>query len=398
MRRMRTAAVAAAMMIILPGVPSAQPRDPTGAQPANAAITEYSSPKGQAVSGWTTTVPAVNRGIYVVRTIWQGTPLSDVRVEWRRHIEDAVPALAGETKRIGTAIFRPESGSYFLTAEWRPDGDFARPRKHGDRFAWFGGNPWLVSSENSEVITLILEGVPESPAAPTSKRTGVFGRVTLDGAPVSGAGVFAYEKTGTGMKADDFQATVRTNEKGEFALDLPPGRYYLLARLRADNTEDIGPLHKGDLLGYDPRNPVVAEEGRSATSAIPMVRLVMLKSRAESSAFPPGTISGRIVDRFDHPVAGAFAAIYQNSKMVGMPVFISERTGEDGRFELSVPVPGSYFLCARSGYGTPAAGSWFGTWDKSLDHSIRIGSGDVDSGIEIVVDRLLRAPVPSGNP
>jgi hypothetical protein len=396
MMNVRSVAVAAAFTILWLGsfsvysVPSASAgASATAATPEGkaAGATTGAPARGAAVSGKTTARSSVKTGTYVVRTVWKNAPLSNVRVEWRHQPDDAAPLLSGTTVRFGTANFRPASGTYYLTAEWRADEDFARPRKPGDRFAWLGGNPLLVSSETSEIVTLMLEEVSPLPSSPTAG-TGVFGRVTLGGVPVADVGVYAYAKTGSGFKGDDFQATVRTNAKGEFALELPPDRYYLLARLRADNSVDLGPLHKEDLLGYDPRNPVVVVKGRFAPSAIPVARLKMVKSRAESSAFLPGTIEGRIVDRDGRPVRGAYAALYEKPSMAGRSVFRSEPAGADGRFKLSVPIPGSYFLGARSGYGSPVAGGWFGAWGGSADHSIQIKTGEFLAGVEIVVNRL----------
>jgi hypothetical protein len=246
----------------------------------------------------------------------------------------------------------------------------------------------LVSSDAGGEITMILEEVPPLPLSALPVGTGVSGRVTLNGASAANVGVYAYAKTGSGFKGNDFQATVRTNDKGEFALELPPGQYYLLARLRADKSVDLGPLHKGDLLGYDPRNPIVVEEGHYVAVSVPLVPLKMLKSLAESSTFRPGTIEGRIIDRDGRPVSGAYAALYEKPRMVERPAFRSEPAGADGRFQISVPVPGSYFLGARSGYGgAPAVGGWFGAWNGNAEHSISIKRGDTRVGIEIVVDR-----------
>ncbi len=337
-------------------------------------------------------------GIYVVRTVWKSAPLSGARVKWWRKLGNGDPALVKDTVRFGTAIFRPVSGTYYLTAEWRPDGNFSRPCKPGDRFAWLGGNPLLVSSKISEMITLTLEEVPPPPSFAPPLGTGIFGRVTLSGVPAANVGVFAYAKTSSGLKGDDFRAVVRTNAEGEFTLALPAGRYYLLARLRADNSVALGPLHKGDLLGYDPQNPVVVMGGHYTASAIPVDHLKMVKSRAESSAFLPGIIEGHIVDRGGHPVPGVYAALYEKPSMSGRSVFRSEPVGNDGRFKLSVPVPGSYFLGARNGYGSPAAGGWLGAWNGSADHAIRIKTGEVHPDVEIVVERVSKGHGPPKNP
>lgn len=329
-------------------------------------------------------------GTYVVRTIWKDAPLTKARVEWRRKIEDSAPTLVGDTLRVGTANFRPETGSYFLTADWRADGDYTRPRRPGDRFAWFGGNPLFVSSESSETFTLMLEEVPAPPVT-AQTGTGVYGRVTLDGVPVADAGIYAYAKTGSGFKGDDFLGHTHANAQGEFKLELPPDQYYILARLRpADNSVNIGPLHKGDLLGYNPGNPIVVEQGRLAIAAIPLVQLKMVKTRAEASAMLPGIIEGRIVDSNGKPVAGVYAALYSGQNMSGRSMFRSEPTGNDGRFKLSVPLPGNYYLSARSGYGTPVAGSWFGAWAGNNEHKIAVKFGDMRGDIEIVVGRLTK--------
>lgn len=403
MRKIRSVAFAALMTILLLGslsvytVRSANAAGGDAVAAAPAAKGGGASAGGVALPGGKTASPAVKPGTYVVRTVWKNAPLSNVRVEWRRQPGDAAPVLVGDTIRFGTAIFRPTSGTYYLTAEWRTDGNFARPRKPGDRFAWLGGNPLLISSEISEMITMMLEEVPPPPSSPSPKGTGVFGQVTLGGVPVAGVGVYAYAKTGSGFKGDDFQATVRTNANGEFALELPPDRYYLLARLRGDNSVDLGPLHKEDLLGYDPGNPLVVEKGHFAPSTIPAARLKMVKSRVESSAFLPGTIEGRIVDRGGRPIPGVYAALYEKPSMAGRSVFRSEPAGADGRFKLTVPIPGSYFLGARSGYGSPTTGGWVGVWGGSADHAIPIKTGEVRAGIEIIVDRVSKEVEPSGN-
>jgi hypothetical protein len=394
MQKMRSVVVGAVLAVVMLGGSPGQPVSLARA----AASADDPSGKG---SGVLTAAPvgepamasgmlaqlAVKPGTYVVRTVWKDAPLTKARVEWRRQVDDAHPALVGDTLRVGTATFRPEPGTYYLTADWRPDGDFKRPRRPGDRFAWFGGNPRLVSSETSEVITLILEEVPLPPLRPPLTGTGIFGRVTLDGVPLANVGVYAYAKTGSGFKGDDFQAVVRTNGAGEFVMNLAPDQYYLLARLRADNSIDIGPLHRDDLLGFDAGNPLVVVKGGFSPAAIPLTRLKMVKSRAESAAFRPGTIEGRIVDLEGRPVPGAYAALYGKPNMSGRSLFRSDPVGADGRFKLSVPIPGNYFLSARSGYGTPENG-WFGAWDGNPDHLLSIKSGEVRAEVEIIVNRL----------
>jgi hypothetical protein len=147
------------------------------------------------------------------------------------------------------------------------------------------------------------------------------------------------------------------------------------------------------MLGYDPGNPIVVESGRYTPSAIPVAQLKMIKL-VETPAFKPGTIEGRIIDHHGRPVPGAYAALYDNLRMVGRAVFRSDPVGADGKFLLSVPVPGEYFLGARSGYGSaPAAGGWFGAWDGPADHSIKIMTGEARF-VEIIVNQLAQEKGP----
>jgi hypothetical protein len=342
-------------------------------------------------TGGLTARPKLAAGTYVVRTIWKGAPIPKVRVEWRHRVDDPLPHLSKQTIRFGTAQFQPPSGSYILTADWRPDGDYTRPRRPGDRFAWLGGNPLLVSSEIGGEITLVLEEVPQ-PLAPhvvPATGSGIVGRVMQGRLAVADAGVYAYASTDSAFKGNDFEALVRTNSSGEFTLPLPPGKYYLLARLRADNSVDLGPLHKGDLLGYAPQNPLVVEQGHFTTSIVPVVPLKMLRSLAESSAIKPVIIDGQIVDRSGQPMTGVYAALYGNPNMVDRPSFRSEPTGPDGRFQLTVLVPGEYFLAARTGYGgAPPSGGWFGKWSEKTGPAISVKTGTDRTEIKIVVDRI----------
>lgn len=398
MQKMRLITLAASFIIFFSGgtlihpVSSANAETSAPAGKTDGTATHVSALSGG--SGMTAKPQATSKvkpGTYVVRTVWKSAPLSNVRVEWRHQPEEAAPAMTGVTVRLGTAVFQPKSGSYYLTAEWRKDGNFKRPQSPGDRFAWLGGNPLLVSSESSEMITLMLAEIPAPVLSTPPAGTGIFGLVTLEGIPIANAGVYAYSNSDSGFKGDDFQATTRTNAKGEFAFELPPGSYYILTRLRKDNSVDLGPLHKEDLLGYDPWNPVVVEQGHFTASVIPSLRLKMVKSRTESSAFLPGTIEGRIVNSKGQPVPGVYAAIYNKASMSGRSVFRSEPVGTDGRFKLSVPIPGSYFLGARSGYGSPVPGVWTGTWDGSADHSIVIKTGETHPGVEIIVEQISEA-------
>lgn len=225
-------------------------------------------------------------GTYLVRAIWQDAPISKARIYWRANPADPEPVFSGSTVRFGTAQFRPQAGTYFITAEWRSDGDYARLRRPGDRFAYLPVNPVVISSGVKGEASLVLDEVFPAPPLPVDLPTGeygVFGRVTVGVGPQAGIGVFAYPNADTGFRGNDFKASAQTNDNGIFRLDLPPGSYYLLARKRSGGG-DVGPLKRGDVFGYDPSGPVAVEAGRYTPSSITANKLRMIKSSHDASA------------------------------------------------------------------------------------------------------------------
>ncbi len=301
------------------------------------------------------------------------------------------PAFSGATDGNGTVFCPLAAGRYFLVAQWRADGDYARPIAPGDRFAYFGGNPVFVSRGRVREIVLALEEFvpPPKAAAPPPGLSGVAGVVLSGGAPVAGAQVTAYLKADGGFRDMGFAASGPTAADGGFLLDLPPGAYYLVARKRAGGGV-AGPLRKGDAFGYYAANPVTVVPGRFARVAIPVTLLRLRNAPAYSGdSVAAAFIEGRILGRDGKPRKGAYAALYDNPELLNRPVFLSDVTGADGRYRLPVPAPGTYFLGARNSYGgSPAPGDLYGRYEGSPDHSLTVRDGDVLTGVDIVVEEV----------
>jgi len=311
-------------------------------------------------------------------------------VEWFTGIGNsgAGPAAARRTDENGIASCLLPPGRYFLLARWRGDGDYLRPNAPGDRFAYFGGNPVYVHAGSAGELHLGLEEVypPPSPQSGEPAGTGVAGFVRGSEGPLEGAHVFAYTRTDSGFRDLGFAASAPTGEDGGFLLDLPPGNYFLVARRRASGGM-AGPLRKGDSFGYFPDNPVTVERDRLTRVVIPATRLKLRNVPAYSRDYAaPASIEGKILDRNGNPRRGVYAALYDNPELLNRPQFLSEVTGPDGRFRLPVPLPGRYYLGARSGYGgSPGPGDLYGRYEGSPDHAIVVRDGDRLTGIDIVV-------------
>jgi len=325
-----------------------------------------------------------------VRVTYRETPQPGAEVEWSAGIRDpgGNPAAVRVTDAKGVATVSLPPGRYFLLARWRGDGDYSRPNAPGDRFAYFGGNPVFLHAGSAGELHIGLEEIslPPPPLPGEPPGTGVAGLVRESGGPVEGAHVFAYTRTESGFRDLGFAVSSPTGEEGGFLLDLPPGTYYLVARKRASGGL-AGPLRKGDSFGWYPDNPVAVEQGRRTRVVIPATRLKLRNIPAYSRDYAaPSFIEGRILDPNGFPRKGVYAALYDNPDLLNRPLFLSDVTGPDGKFRLPVPLPGRYYLGARSGYGgSPGPGDLYGRYEGTPDHAIVVREGDRLTGIDIVV-------------
>jgi hypothetical protein len=340
----------------------------------------------------TSSPPPGKKGV-AVRVTFREIPLPEARVDFRRSPggEDGPPAATGRTDRDGIATFDLPAGRYLLVAQWRADGDYSRPIAAGDRHAYFGGNPVFTDEGAEREIFLGLEEHENSPAVPNEPPggTGVSGRVVSGGAPAAGAIVFAYPRAEPGFRDPGAAAAAITGPDGSFVLDLPPGNYHLVVRRRAAGGV-AGPMRKGDLFGYYPANPVSVHTGAYIRVSIPATVLKLRNAPSYSAQYrSAAVIEGRILGRDGVPREGVFAALYGNPELLNRPSFLSEVTGADGRYRLPVPVPGAYFLGARTGYGgSPAPGDLYGRYEGNPDHSVTVRQGDHLTGIDITVHEV----------
>jgi len=151
-----------------------------------------------------------------------------------------------------------------------------------------------------------------------------------------------------------------------------------------------GPLRKGDLFGYYPGNPVTIAGGSVPRIAIPATLLKFRNAPVWSAGYEaPASIEGRIVDKAGRPVRGVYAALYDNPDLLNRPVFLSDVTGADGIYRLPVPIPGKYYLGARSVYGgSPAPGDLYGRYEGNPEHVVTLREGDHRTGVDLTVDAL----------
>lgn len=284
-------------------------------------------------------------------------------------------------------------GTYHLAARQPPAG-VDEPPAEGSLMSYHGSNPLRLAAGGAAEVSFSLTRVA-SPVVTAGGEPGsgaIEGRLVLDGRPVEGAVVKLFLDAGSEFRGAGFAASPPTDGRGEFRFDyLPESAYFVVARRRAAGSGG-GPLAEGDAYGYFAANPVVVRAGTVTALELEM----LTKGREDGGAFgrarPGGTsVAGRITDLAGSAVPGVHAFAYEEAVMShGKPAALSAEADAEGRYVLSLPGGGTYYLGARSGYGdSPAKGEWYGRYEGTVDHSLRLEAGAALEGIDIVVERIL---------
>lgn len=191
---------------------------------------------------------------------------------------------------------------------------------------------------------------------------------------------------------------VPLDSQGRFTARLPVGDWYVGAVKRGESRE-IGPPREGDyfFMGRDENGKArrfsVLHDQRTEMGvlheAVPFDRSL--------TAVREGTtgMEGVVLDRDGKPVAGVIVFAFASPTTAGRPLFVSERTGTDGRFLLRVADEGTYYLKIREAYGggPPIDGAMVAGVGDESPLTVKVKRGGIRSDIEIRAHRFSR-PVP----
>lgn len=180
------------------------------------------------------------------------------------------------------------------------------------------------------------------------------------------------------------------DENGAFNAVLPEGKYYMGATHKLSG-EKLGPPQDGDyfFINQDEKgNPIL----HTVTQFKPVDAGVI--SGAEifnsKSLVTEGItmIQGTILDGKGSPVEGILVFAFSTPTMIGIPLFVSERSDKDGKYLLRLADGGKYYLRARAGYGggPPSADQSIGIYKKG--GPISIAAGEAKQGIDITIHRV----------
>lgn len=229
--------------------------------------------------------------------------------------------------------------------------------------------------------------------AEMSKIGSISGQVMItEGVPMSEGLVFFFnEDSGAPPSFDRYwrvpDEVVNTDINGKFRAVLADGKYYIGAIKRKTN-EDIGPLQEGDLFlpFYADGAPTKYVINNGSAINLGIVYGVkpfstsILKTGAGITA-----IEGYVTNSRGKPLENTLVFAYSTPTMFGKPLFISEKTGKDGKYLLRVYEGGNYYLKIRNSYGGGAmkAGEIMGSFGEERPKAVEVKTGTIVKGINI---------------
>jgi hypothetical protein len=326
------------------------------------------------------------RGYLAGRLVAEGHPVEGATVSAKQ--SQGALRVEATTDPTGVYRFPPlPPGAYRVAA--RTEGS------EGRMGAAPGKNPVQVAAGRETWVG--LQAVPwEEPGfRPREAAPGhgsLAGTVRFAGRPVAGAVVNLYLDEAEALRGPGFRQSFATGEDGAYTLEeVPAGRYFAVARRRAAGGA-FGPVREGDLYGEALANPIPVREGHETRLDLHLVRKERDDDPNAELLRRSGTgLRGQVVDPNGTPVAGVYVFAYRD-RIIGhrMPDFLTLPTAEDGAFSLALEGEGVFYVGARerSG-GSPAPGEWFGFYEGSPDHGVRVSAGRILSDVEIVVRRVL---------
>ncbi len=224
----------------------------------------------------------------------------------------------------------------------------------------------------------------------------VTGKLAVKGkGPMTGGMVFFFsEQSGPPPSATKYWRvpthSFNIDNDGSFEAELPEGNYYMGASQKFSG-EMLGPPKDGDYFfissdaGGNPKLHEVSQfknlDMGLGEEAAPFSSKKLVKKGITS-------IQGAIVDTKGKAVHGMLVFAFPTATMFGRPMYVSERTGKEGKYMLRVASGGKYYLRARAHYGggPPSADQIMGVYAKGK--ALDIKTGEVKNGIDITVSTM----------
>ncbi len=314
-----------------------------------------------------------------VRYRGEGVPGAYVEAFTRAN-PDGQAVTATNTGADGRFRLTLPPGSYLVTVKKRPEG----PGSGGMLFGSSGDDPVRVEQGTVTLPPLVMRDLGGSGEI-SGGQVPVSGAVHGEGGPLSGAYVYFYPEGFA--RGPGYLARVRSGEKGLFTAGLAPGSYTVTVRY-GPSGDGMGSVGVQDLVGSFSGNPLAVGKDpvRLGRIEVRPVDPVAWEKRHWAASSGPLSVVGTILREDGSPVAGAYAFLYEDHRMVGKPLAISSPTGTDGTYSLAVSRPGTYYLGARTRFGGPVEpGEFMGAWDDKGPRPLSLEGNVPSTRCDIVV-------------
>jgi hypothetical protein len=216
------------------------------------------------------------------------------------------------------------------------------------RQVWSTGAGVLLAA----VFTLLASACSlKTSAATPTVRSAIEGKVTFRGEALAGAVVTVYDTMTAYREGLAAYTCGPTAENGDFAVDLPPGRYYVTAA-----AEGPGAV-PGRLFNFHGSNPVAVPPSTRVPLGISMAPLPPPPRFMDDPETGGGGIAGVVLHEGE-PLAAATVFLYlgEQTDFKGTAYAVAPPTDEEGRFSLSGLVESGYYVLVRKRAGRQLAG------------------------------------------
>jgi hypothetical protein len=231
-----------------------------------------------------------------------------------------------------------------------------------------------------------------------SANTFLTGRITEVpmGQPVEGAFVYVYKESNTHFFGPPNYLSAASDQNGRYALEIPPGKYYVFARKRQSGSYQ-GPLIKDDFSGEPGAGRGAETFGPGKTTVDLMLQKLEGQQFYRPEKFGAKTttvIAGRILDQAGRPVFGAMAFAYRDKFLKGQPPdYGSVASDQGGRYFLYLDQGGKFVVGARmKPKEPPEKGELLGFYRDNRESTLEVPTGKEVGQIDIVISPFAGAP------
>jgi hypothetical protein len=304
--------------------------------------------------------------------------------------------VSKETLDDGTfSLDLPGGERFYLVAKKLAAGEKDGPLAKGDAYAFHGSNPITVAPgvyTHVGFSATTKEGEATYVKGDDPDTGSIKGLATYQGEPLEGVRVSVYLDQEGDFRGQGYAVSPPTRKSGRFRFDyLPSTTYYLVARMRASGLAS-GPMKDGDYYGYYMQNPIMVKSGSVTKLNFELVSKAGEIGQDDSLFRETGTtISGRILSTKGSVVPGVYAFAYEEKVMAHQrPDFISREVDKKGNYTINLSTGGVWYIGARSSYGdSPGVGEWYGKFDGTQDHHVKVETGKGLINIDMVVEEIL---------